>query len=134
MLSEAVRYHQCCEALANLYLEDSYVLDISEEDNSIRFDMEFVLTEKHKLYHPPKEKEQYCYKRGQLEFLSTSSSTILQLSNNLPSIDANGEKDIGNIDYFVGLNDKYFLEGDWGSLDVVCENVSVKYYAERTAS
>ena len=129
MSSEAVPYHLCCKALENLYLEDSFVLDISKNDSSLRFDMEFVLTENHEFYHLPKENEQYCYRRGRLEFLSCSSTT-LQLSNQLPSTDANGEKDIGNIHYFVSSNGGYFLEGDWGSLKVKCDKVSVTYEPE----
>ena len=126
MSSEAVPYHLCCEALANLYLEDSYVLDIAKGNNSIRFNVEFVLTENHEFYYPPKENEQYCYKRGQLEFISCSSTT-LQLSNQTPSTDANNEKDIGNIDCFISSNEGYFLEGCWGSLKVKCDTVSVTY-------
>ena len=126
MSSEAVPYHLCCKALENLYLEDSYVLDISKSDSSIYFDMEFVLTENHKLYHPPKENEQYCYKRGKLEFSSCPSST-LKLSKRRPSTDVNGEEDIGNIDYFVESYEGYFLEGCWGSLKAKCDKISVIY-------
>jgi len=130
---EAQPYHLCCEATENLYLESSYVLDISKADSSIIFDMEFILTKKHELYHLPKEKEKYCYKKGQLKFLSCSPNTSLQLSNNLPSIDAAGEKDIGNIDYFIGSDGEYFLEGDWGKLDVKCAKITVTYETETVA-
>jgi len=108
------------------------VLNIFKDASSIRFDMEFVLTEKHKLYQPPKENEQYCYRRGKLEFLSCSSNT-LELSNRHPSTDASGEKDIGNIDYFVESDEGYFLEGCWGSLKAKSDEVSVTYEPEESA-
>ena len=133
MNSEVVPYHLCCKALENLYLEDSYVESISKEDSSICFDMEFVLTENHEFYSPPKENEQYCYRRGKLVFLSCSSDK-LELSNRPASTDANGEKDIGNIDYFVETDEGYFLEGCWGSLKVNCEKVSVVYESDGAQS
>jgi len=131
MTAEAVPYHLYCAVLSNLYLEDSYVLNIAEKESSINFDMEFVLTEEHELYQSPKKNEQYCYSRGQLNFLDCSS-TSLQLSNNLTSIDADGEQDIGNIDFFVNSNGNYLLEGDWGNLKVKCASVSVTYKTEPT--
>ena len=126
MSSEAVPYHLCCKALEDLYLEDSYVESISTVDSSIYFQIDFVLTENHKFYRPPRENEQYCYRRGKLVFISCSSHK-LKLSNRLPSTDADGKKDIGNIDYFVETDAGCFLEGCWGSLKVNCEKISVVY-------
>ena len=133
MSTEPLPYHLCCKALEHLYLKDSYVLNISTKSNSIFFDMEFVLTEKHELYHFPRTGEQYCYRRGKLEFNSYKWSN-LQLSNRPPSTDATGEKDYGNIDYFVKIKDGYFLEGDWGSLETNCEKIAVEYELDGASS
>ena len=51
----------------------------------------------------------------------------LSLSNQLPSIDANGEKDLGNIDSLVQIEKKYSVEGGWGRLDVACKVISVEF-------
>ncbi len=54
--------------LEDVYLEDSWVLDIVARPGTVRFDMDFVLRESHGSYHAPTPGEQYCYKRGRLLF------------------------------------------------------------------
>jgi hypothetical protein len=129
----ATPYFEACEALENIYLEDSYVLSAFEKNDLVSFEMEFVLTEQHELYHPPKQNERYCYKRGWLKFLSCSSVNM-QLSNQLPSTDANGDKDLGNIDTFEQVAEKFFLQGCWGSLQTKCKKVIVDFDCRETNS
>lgn len=126
MTSEQL-YHEAFEELKNIYLEDSWVLDVKENKNSVSFEMEFVLTENHELYSVPKKNEQYCYKKGQLN-ISHYSSKYLQKSKQPPSIDANHEIDFGNIDVFTKNNEQIKLLGDWGQLLASSANVSVEIY------
>ena len=125
-MTTSLAYNEVISNLASIYLEDSWVLDITKNDDTVSFDMEFVLTEDHELYHSPKPNEQYCYKKGQLIF-SSCSSIFLQLSNQKPSIDANGETDLGNIDSFTIMDEHFTLEGDWGTLEAECANVGLKF-------
>ncbi len=48
----------------NIYLEDSYVLEIKTNSTSVEILLEAVLTEQHSLYTNPKNDEQYCYKKS----------------------------------------------------------------------
>ena len=121
-----VTYHEAYEVLRNVYLEDSYVLNIIEEADSVAFEMEFVLTEGHSLYHSPKPSEQYCYRKGRLQFLSCASAE-LKLSNQRPSTDANGETDLGNIDTFEKVSETHVLQGCWGKLEVNCNKLEIEF-------
>ena len=131
-MSPSRSYHEAFIQLAEVYLEDSWVLDITKNDDLVLFEMDFVLTERHNYFHPPKSGEQYCYRKGSL-FFSSFSSAVLKLSNEKPSIDANGEIDLGNIHSFTAVNRKVSLEGDWGTLKVDRPKVTVKFDSEEPA-
>ena len=47
--------------------------------------------------------------------------------NHLRNIDKNREVDMGNIDSFHFFDDKYYLEGDWGKLELQSKNVSIVF-------
>jgi hypothetical protein len=87
--------------LSNFYLEDSYVLAIDEGVNSLVFELEAVLTEKHSKYEKPRDGEQYCYRRVSLRFLKIDSLEWLDRKL-LVFSDSSGESDYGNIDSFTG--------------------------------
>jgi hypothetical protein len=64
---ERVRaYYRLFKSLAEVYLEDSWVLEVDERGGSLVFDLEVVLTERHAFYGPPQPGEMHCYRRGQL--------------------------------------------------------------------
>ncbi len=132
-MRSSIPYHEAYDLLRNVYLEDSYVLDIVEESDSIVFEMELVLRKGHSLYHLPKPSEKYCYKKGALRFLSCSSKK-LELSNQRPSVDASGETDLGNIDWFEKISETAFLEGCWGKLEVNYGKFEVEFDKRETAS
>jgi len=103
--------------LSNFYLEDSYVLAIDEGVNSLAFELEAVLTEKHSKYEKPRDGEQYCYRRVSLCFLNIDSLEWLDRKL-LVFSDSSGESDYGNIDSFTGGDGWYALSGDWGRVVV----------------
>lgn len=103
--------------LSNFYLEDSYVLAIDEGVNSLAFELEAVLTEKHSKYEKPRDGEQYCYRRVSLRFLNIDSLEWLDRKL-LVFSDSSGESDYGNIDSFTGGDGWYALSGDWGRVVV----------------
>ncbi len=110
------------EDFAGIYLEDSFVLSICELDNEISFIVEAVLTENHPLYVPPKEGEQYCYKKGKIVFQGLKQVEWID-RNEAPFTDAAGEEDYGNIDVFELYSGVYKLSGDWGELQVISSPV-----------
>lgn len=102
----------------HLYLEDSYVLAISEKAAGVRFEMEFVLTAGHRDHQSPKPGEAYCYRRGILRFPQVAHVHLSQ--SGVTSQDATGETDMGIIDSFESRGQHCRLEGDWGQPELVC--------------
>ncbi len=109
--------YQILHDLAHIYLEDSFVLGIFQKADSLTFELEAVLTEKHPLYKPPKAGEQYCYLPGLLVFGNARQIIWSSRSGNV-SVDANNEEDLGNIDFLIVDSDNYHLGGDWGEVRV----------------
>lgn len=117
MAEKRVHYGKLA-GLKDVYLEDSFVLGISQDDASLRFTMLFVLRESHPDYVPPARRERYCFRLGMLELrgmqrCSWARRTMLKYR------DADGRVDYGNIDVFYREGDAYHLEGDWGVVDLV---------------
>lgn len=102
---------------AGVYLEDSYVLEIIEQPEFLRFRMEFVLTEAHQRYRQPRQGEQYCYVTGSLLF--DEPVKVDWLDRDFQTFtDATGEADLGNIDYLIKEDDHWRTGGDWGEVVV----------------
>jgi hypothetical protein len=104
-------------SLSDVYLEDSYVLDIVERPSEIRFALEAVLTPDSPLYHEPLPGEQYCYVRGNLIFRGVTNTEWVVRSFQKYT-DSDGEQDLGNIDSLTNENDIYMAEGDWGKVRI----------------
>lgn len=66
--------------LSNLYLEDSYVLDVIERPGEVVFILEAALTPEYSRYRAPSPREQYCYIRGDLAFVKVRRVEWLERS------------------------------------------------------
>jgi hypothetical protein len=100
-------------ALSGVYLEESYVLAISQTENSLALALDAVLTPDHPAYHPPRAGERYCYERGLLTFDDVVAVEWTSRSSQAYS-DATGEKDLGGFDALVVTKEGFIAEGDWG--------------------
>lgn len=105
------------KGLAGVYLEDSYVLSISESPDEFTFALEAVLTLESPHYQPPKPDEQYCYALGRLTFREVARVTWL-LRSTQTFTDATGDVDLGNIDSLGFEMGVYVAEGDWGRVEI----------------
>jgi hypothetical protein len=115
-------YDEIC--LANVYLEDSYVLAIEEGASTLSFTMDLVLLETHPLYEKPKAGEQYCYRRARILFRETQL-ILWHKRSALVFTDADDNVDLGNIDTFTIEGRTYHLTGDWGAVSVRCGTLLV---------
>ncbi len=104
-------------SLSHIYLEDSYVLAINEAANSLAFELEAVLTEKHSKYEKPRAGEYYCYQRASLRFSNFESLEWIE-RRFFSFSDASGEIDYGNIDSFNYGEGWFLLSGDWGKVKI----------------
>lgn len=57
-----VDYPDAFDALAHVYLEDSWVIDLAPSDQGIAFRLEAVLTPGHQSFNGPVAGEQHCYR------------------------------------------------------------------------
>jgi len=103
--------------LAGVYLEDSYVLGISEVPEQVVFRLDAVLTPENPAYHSPRPGEQYCYEIGNLVFPDVTRVEWLR-RNDRHYTDASGEEDLGNIDILEVDGDAFVAEGDWGAVRI----------------
>lgn len=114
---EQVQYSRF-RGFEHVYLEDSFVLDIQTAPSSAEIALEIVLTENHPLYKTPPLDEQYCYRKARIYFPDAERVEWIEKSM-IPSTDATGNVDYGNIDEFFLANEHYHVRGDWGELDIV---------------
>ncbi|WP_439214213.1 hypothetical protein [Duffyella gerundensis] len=104
-------------ALSNIYLEDSFVLSISETSDSLIFELEAVLIENHPQYEEPKEDERYCYRKASLQFFNMCSIDWID-KRLMQYKDREDKVDYGNIDGITINDGSYKLWGDWGTVVV----------------
>ncbi|WP_213572806.1 hypothetical protein [Rhodococcus sp. USK13] len=107
--------------LSGVYLEDSFVLGISELPRQLSFKMEAVLTPENPHYRPPNSGEQYCYAVGELVFDEVTQIEWITESPNRYT-DAAGEEDLGNIDSLTKEDGSFHVEGDWGEVRIHSAN------------
>lgn len=112
-----MKNYSLLQGLAGVYLEDSYVLSISEVPDRFVFSLDAVLTPESPRYEPPKPDEQYCYALGLLVF---DQVTAVRWVTRSPQqfTDADGAVDLGNIDSLSYDGDVYTAEGDWGCVEI----------------
>ena len=118
-----MKYFEWIKALSDIYLEDSFVLEVRERASEIEFEMEFVLRPGHVLYKEPAKGERYCYRRGVLR-LNNCTDVQIHRSSTI-TFDANNEIDLGNIDIFERNGDRISMSGDWGELSLISDEVMV---------
>ena len=111
--------------LRGIYLEDSWVLDITARPGVLIIEVEFVLTPDHPAYQPAPPDKQHCYRRGTLQFHAV---TDLRWSGQgrPPARDASGELDYGNIDTMTINGEFVKLSGDFGDIELRAESGEVR--------
>jgi hypothetical protein len=103
--------------LANVYLEDSFVLAIDETPTTLSFRLEAALTPSHPRYHQPRPDEAHCYADAVLTIAEAMKIDWVTRSSQT-SRDATGEEDLGNIDSLQRHDDHYEITGDWGHVRI----------------
>jgi hypothetical protein len=111
--------------LAEIVLEESWVRGVVAEPGVVRFDVEFVLTERHPHYRAPFPNELFCHNRGTL-LISGVTRSVWAAQGAPPAHDANGETDFGHIDALTWDAEHLALEGDWGQMELDATSIQVQ--------
>lgn len=111
----------------NVFLEDSFILDLKITPLVFTIDLDLVLTEKHRLYHKPLPHEAYCYRKARILF-SNVKSVVWRNKIHEGSKDLTGEMDFGNIDSFVLIDGIYKIDGDLGNIEIVGDAPKLEFY------
>lgn len=120
-------YQDAFDSLAEVYLEDSWVLELAPRERGLAFRLETVLTPRHELSASPRPGDQHCYRAAWLD-VTSEDLVALTLSGAKPATDASGSVDYGNIDSFVSDDGvTWVLEGDWGRAQVLSPKVAVTF-------
>jgi hypothetical protein len=104
--------------LTDVYLEDSYVLAISEPGGQLVFELDAVLAPQSPEYHAPRAGEHYRYTNGRLVFPNATSINWVTRTDGRYT-DASGEEDLGNIDILTVDDEAFVVEGDWGKVRIL---------------
>lgn len=110
----------------DVYLEDTWVLEIQRTGNKFVFHVDLVLTSGHADYVPRLSGEQYCYRHARIVFddLRSLNWTGARL---VAAQDSTGEFDLGTIDFLSYADSKYSIEGDFGSIVLVSSAPRIEF-------
>jgi len=111
----------------NIFLEDSFVLNLIITPLIFTIDLELILTQNHFLYQKPLPNELYCYRKAQIKF-SNVESIIWTDKIQQPLTDASGEMDFGNIDEFLLIDGTYKIFGELGNLEIIGNPPELEMY------
>lgn len=101
-----------------IHLEESYVLDISQFNGELRFDLELALSEGHPSYRQPDPGERYYYRPAVLAFAGHSTVQWVERTAVVYTGDDGVAVDQGTIDSFRYSGGTYELRGEWGQIRV----------------
>ncbi|MCE1177656.1 MAG: hypothetical protein LWW86_01275 [Micrococcales bacterium] len=105
------------DGFADLYLEDSWVLDLVARPGVFEVEADLVLRQGHSEYVPPLAGEQYCYRKGVISFSAVSD--LEWTHQGAPAaVDATGTTDFGTFTMFGTTPDGYLLDGDFGTIRI----------------
>jgi hypothetical protein len=99
-------------------------MGISATPGRLTLDVDFVLTPAHPSYRDPPADERECFRRGKLRFIGVRM-LCWENQGAPPATDATGESDFGHIDDLEWGEGVFELNGDWGQIRVLAEDVSV---------
>jgi hypothetical protein len=101
--------------IEHFVLEESWVLDIAASPGRLVIRIELVFDKDHPDLKPAPVGDVYYTREGILSFEGVSRLEWIDQGAR-PSLDATGELDYGNIDSMSWEDERYELEGDFGTI------------------
>lgn len=107
------------EILKGIDLNDSFVLNWVQENDSLSFELEASIWPESEHYTEPKKDEYTCYRKATLGFVGVKNITGLKPKETVQSTtDPDGSVDYGNIDDLQALDGSFLVVGDFGSVTI----------------
>ncbi|WP_392957442.1 hypothetical protein [Streptomyces sp. LN245] len=100
----------------SVYLEDSYVLDITVHPAVLSLQLDLLLLPGHPEYGAPSPGDRACFRRATIVFSPVCDLHWTGQSVGRPAIDASGTLDFGSVGCLTRDQDNYELQGDWGTI------------------
>ena len=107
------------EILKGIDLNDSFVLNWVQDNDSLFFELEASIWPESEHYTEPKKDEYTCYRKATLGFVGVKNITGLKPKEIVQSTtDPDGSVDYGNIDDLQALDGSFLVVGDFGSVTI----------------
>lgn len=107
------------EIFKGIDLNDSFVLNWSQENDHLSFELEASIWPESEHYIPPKKDEHTCYRKATLEFVAVTNISGLPPKESVQSsTDPDGTVDYGSIDDLKALDGSFLVVGDFGSVTI----------------
>ena len=121
------------DALADIYLEDTFVLAWHQGAGSLTFHVLASLLQSHPEASTPATGDWACYRPGIIQFTGVSSINGLLPQDSVPrTTDADGDIDYGCIDSLSQIQPgEYHIVGEFGNVLLAASEISV-YLAKST--
>ena len=103
--------------LSDIFLEESWVLNVEVGPGYVCFVIEAVLTDSHPMYEPCHPGEQFYYRKSTWKFCVVRS--VAWTMGSKPAVDASGELDYGHIDEVIIEHPAYTIIGDLGEMKII---------------
>lgn len=108
------------ELFKGIDLNDSFVLNWSQEGDQLLFDLEASIWPDSIHYSKPENGEYTCYRKATLMFKGVQTITGLKSIESAPSTtDPDGTADFGNIETLNQIENGFQLFGDFGSVNII---------------
>jgi hypothetical protein len=118
MKTQPLPYYDAIPDLTDVYLEDSYVMAISETDIGLMVEMVFVLRKGHPLYIEPAKDAYYCYHGGSIIF--DHPAQIQWIEKKMKKFtDENGNTDYGTLHSLNVEGGTHALHGEFGRVNII---------------
>ena len=112
--------------LRHYVLDESWVLDFELRPGFLTFRMDLVLADTHPDHQEPQPDQQFDYRSALLLFEDVAECSWKRIGKR-PARDASGESDWGNVDVARWEGNEWYLEGDFGQLNLTAGSVRVEF-------
>lgn len=115
------------DMLANTAIEDSYLEAMCFDGTDLVMTVELAIFPGHPHYNRPKEHEYHCLVRSRIMFRHVSNIQIASLCIKADFDPVDNHTFLGGLDLIERIDFGWLVEGDFGSMTVLCDALEIMY-------